>query len=384
MISERQLQENQSITVEVGKTVVKKALLNYFKLSLLIIAGVFFLIMMLGALIFTFTLSKEEEATTSSAWEVGTISEFGANEIPAEYIPIYKEAAEKYGVPWNLLAAHHRVETRFSTLSSMISPVGAIGHMQFMPLTWVGWNYPGGSRLGNANIPDSILTSPEAIKKYGGYGTDGNDDGRADPMDLEDAVHSAARYLAANGATDGDLRKAVYAYNHSPKYVNDVLGYADLYVKDFKAVPVGGGTSEVMNGAAWPVPNYMGVSSPFGPRPDPVYGGIDFHYGIDIAGGGINGKPVVALSDGVVTTAAVVGSYGNAIFIDHGNGTSTRYAHLSNIDVKVGQKVKAGQMIAKVGSTGKSTGPHLHFEIKVQGQSVDPLKYLSSFQYARI
>src|SRR4051794_19125411 len=376
MTSERQLQENQSVTVEVGKMVVKKALLNYFKLSLLIIAGVFFLIMMLGALIFTFTLSKEEEATTSSAWEVGTISEFGANEIPAEYIPIYKEAAEKYGVPWNLLAAHHRVETRFSTLSSMISPVGAIGHMQFMPLTWVGWSYPGGSRLGNANIPDSILTSPEAIKKYGGYGTDGNDDGRADPMDLEDAVHSAARYLAANGAANGDLRKAVYAYNHSPKYVNDVLGYADLYVKDFKAVPVGGGTSEVINGAVWPVPNYMGVSSPFGPRADPVYGGMDFHYGIDITGGGINGKPVVALSDGVVTTAAVVGSYGNAIFIDHGNGMSTRYAHLSNIDVKVGQKVKAGQMIAKVGSTGKSTGPHLHFEIKVQGQSVDPLKYL--------
>jgi peptidoglycan LD-endopeptidase LytH len=250
-----------------------------------------------------------------------------------------------------------------------------------MPLTWVGWNYPGGSRLGNANIPDSILTSPEAIKKYGGYGTDGNGDGRADPMDLEDAAHSAARYLAANGAADGDLRKAVYAYNHSPKYVNDVLGYAEMYVNGFIAVAMGE-TAEVINGAAWPVPGTMGITSPFGPRTDPVYGGMAFHDGIDIAGAGVNGKPVVSFSDGVVTTAAVVGSYGNAVIIDHGNGTSTISAHLSSIDVKVGQKVKAGQMIGRVGTTGKSTGPHLHFGLKVQGQWVNPLKYLSNFQYA--
>ena len=380
-MGEPQLQENKSVAVEVGKTIVKKSLLSYFKLPLLIIAGVFLFNMLLGALIFTFMLSKEEEATTPSGWDVGTISEFGANEIPAEYIPIYKEAAEKYGVPWNLLAAHHRVETNFSTISPMISYAGAIGHFQFMPLTWVGWNYPGGSRLGNANIPDSILTSPEAIKKYGGYGTDGNGDGRADPMDLEDAAYSAARYLAANGAADGDLRKAVYAYNHSPKYVNDVLGYAEMYVNGFIAVAMGE-TAEVINGAAWPVPGTMGITSPFGPRTDPVYGGMAFHDGIDIAGAGVDGKPVVAFSDGVVTTAAVVGSYGNAVLIDHGNGTSTISAHLSSIDVKVGQKVKAGQMIGRVGTTGKSTGPHLHFGLKVQGQWVNPLKYLSNFQYA--
>jgi murein DD-endopeptidase MepM/ murein hydrolase activator NlpD len=82
-----------------------------------------------------------------------------------------------------------------------------------------------------------------------------------------------------------------------------------------------------------------------------------------------------------VTTAAVVGSYGKAVFIDHGNGTSTVSAHLSSIDVKVGQNVKAGQMIGRVGTTGKSTGPHLHFGLKVQGQWVNPLKYLSNFQY---
>src|SRR5690625_5002945 len=96
------------------------------------------------------------------------------NEIPSEYIPIYQAAEEEYGVPWNLLAAHHRIETRFSTMETMVSPVGAIGHMQFMPLTWVGWEYPGGDRLGNADIPDHILTDPAVIERYGGMGVDGN------------------------------------------------------------------------------------------------------------------------------------------------------------------------------------------------------------------
>lgn len=68
--------------------------------------------------------------------------------IPEEYIPIYQEAGEAYGVPWTLLAAHHRIETRFSTMDPLLSPVGAEGHMQFMPCTFVGWSYPGCKGLG--------------------------------------------------------------------------------------------------------------------------------------------------------------------------------------------------------------------------------------------
>ncbi|MFP3471814.1 lytic murein transglycosylase, partial [Micrococcus sp. SIMBA_144] len=88
-------------------------------------------------------------------------------------------------------------------------------HTQFMPLTWLGWNYPGGDRLGNASIPDSILHDPAMIKKYGGYGVDANGDGKADPYDLEDAIFSTANYLSANGASKGDIEGAVYAYNHA-------------------------------------------------------------------------------------------------------------------------------------------------------------------------
>lgn len=149
--------------------------------------------------------------------------------IPEEYIPIYQEAADAYGIPWTLLAAHHRIETRFSTMDPLLSPVGAEGHMQFMPCTFVGWKYPGCSGLGQGDIPESDKTNPEVIKEYGGYGVDANGDGIADPYDIEDAMHSAAKYLAKSGAADGDLEKAIFDYNRSEKYVQDVLRFFEEF-----------------------------------------------------------------------------------------------------------------------------------------------------------
>lgn len=145
--------------------------------------------------------------------------------IPEEYIPIYKAAAEEYGIPWTLLAAHHRIETRFSTMDPLLSPAGAEGHMQFMPCTFVGWGYPGCEGLGKGNIPEKDKTDPVIIQKYGGYGVDANGDGLADPFDIEDAVFSAAHYLAKSGAAEGEIEKAVFHYNHSDKYVEDVLWF---------------------------------------------------------------------------------------------------------------------------------------------------------------
>jgi peptidoglycan LD-endopeptidase LytH len=160
------------------------------------------------------------------------LSKEGKEEIPSQYIPIYKAAEEKYGVPWNLLAAHHRVETKFSTMDPLVSPVGAEGHMQFMPCTFVGWSHPSCEGLGEGAIPEKEKTDPSVIEKYGGYGVDGNGDGIADPFQLEDAIFSAANYLSNNGAADGEVEKAVFAYNHSDKYVKDVLYYADKYKEE--------------------------------------------------------------------------------------------------------------------------------------------------------
>jgi len=155
------------------------------------------------------------------------------NDIPAKFIPIYKAAEKKYGVPWYVLAAHHRVETRFSTMKTMISPVGAEGPMQFMPCTFVGWKHPSCSGLGKGNISKKDKENPAIIQKYGGYGVDADGDGIADPFNIYDAVFSAANYLAHNGAADGNVKKAVYSYNHSNEYVKEVLHYANVYKNEF-------------------------------------------------------------------------------------------------------------------------------------------------------
>lgn len=149
--------------------------------------------------------------------------------IPIEYMPVYMAAEEKYNVPWTLLAAHHRIETRFSSMSTLVSPVGAEGHMQFMPCTFVGWNHPSCSDLGKGDITKGELTNPSIIKKYGGYGVDANGDGIADPYNIEDAVFSAANYLSRAGVKNGELKKAIFAYNHSDEYVEDVLYYYKQY-----------------------------------------------------------------------------------------------------------------------------------------------------------
>lgn len=153
----------------------------------------------------------------------------GQVHIPEKYIPIYMEAAEEYGVPWTLLAAHHRIETRFSTMDPLLSPAGAEGHMQFMPCTFVGWSYPGCEGLGKGEIPEEDKTDPAVIKKHGGYGVDANGDGIADPFDLEDAIHSTANYLSSSGAAEGEIKKAVFEYNRSEKYVEDVLWYYNKF-----------------------------------------------------------------------------------------------------------------------------------------------------------
>ena len=118
----------------------------------------------------------------------------------------------------------------------------------------------------------------------------------------------------------------------------------------------------------WPTAGY--VSSPYGLR----FGGTEFHQGIDIAAE--MGTPIVATADGVVTAAGWNGGYGNMVDIDHGSGVVTRYGHASTIAVTVGQTVRRGEVIAYVGSTGRSTGPHLHYEVRVGGQPVNPAGYL--------
>ena len=122
-----------------------------------------------------------------------------------------------------------------------------------------------------------------------------------------------------------------------------------------------------------PIDSY--ITSSYGGRADPIRGGRAFHKGIDFEAD--VGDPVVAVADGVVSFSGMRSGYGNTVEIDHGNGYVTRYAHNSRLERKVGSLVRAGQEIAKAGSTGRSTGAHVHFEVWKNGAAVNPHKFLS-------
>lgn len=125
----------------------------------------------------------------------------------------------------------------------------------------------------------------------------------------------------------------------------------------------------------WPVSGE--VTSGFGWRNSPWGGGSELHAGIDIANN--LGTPIVATADGTVVRSEWSGGYGNVVQIDHGNGIETIYGHNSRIIVNAGHSVKKGQVIAYLGSTGRSTGPHVHYEVRVNGAAVDPVSFLVQY-----
>lgn len=117
-------------------------------------------------------------------------------------------------------------------------------------------------------------------------------------------------------------------------------------------------------------------TSPFGARVDPFLGRAAFHGGLDFRDA--VGAPIHATAAGEVVTAGWVGGYGNMVEVSHGNGLSTRYGHMSAISVSVGDHVSAGTVVGKLGSTGRSTGPHLHYEVRIDGEAVDPSRFLKA------
>lgn len=127
-------------------------------------------------------------------------------------------------------------------------------------------------------------------------------------------------------------------------------------------------------GFTWPLPGYYATGSGFGPRVAPTAGASTFHKGVDI--GCPAGTPIVAAADGVVSYTGYFGGGGNTVIIDHGNGLSTLYMHMSSYAIGSGASVTAGTVIGYAGSTGVATGPHLHFGVRVNGAYVDPMGYL--------
>lgn len=125
----------------------------------------------------------------------------------------------------------------------------------------------------------------------------------------------------------------------------------------------------------WPVPGYYRISSDYVSRTSPITGKKEFHTGIDIPAG--YGQNVIAAADGVVITSGWINGYGNTVMVSHGSGLVTLYAHNSSLIASKGEKVRQGQPIARIGSTGYSTGNHCHFEVRLNGNHTSPWKYLN-------
>ena len=158
-------------------------------------------------------------------------------------------------------------------------------------------------------------------------------------------------------------RSGASAFDRQLYRINVARAEINQYSQRLVAVPV-----------RKPVTGEVDMSSPFGMRLDPFLGRPAVHTGIDLRGE--TGEPVHATAIGRVSIAGREGGYGNMVEINHGNGLATRYGHLSQIDVKVGQIVRIGEIIGRIGSTGRSTGPHLHYETRINGEAVDPQKFL--------
>ncbi len=185
---------------------------------------------------------------------------------------------------------------------------------------------------------------------------------------LENARSMRENYIAKLSEQEKEIQTKIDEYNRQFEEVN----------KEILALALEGIDTKYIGGElAWPIPGYTRITSKYGMRTHPITGVYKLHTGVDVSAP--KGANFVAANDGIVIKAGYNGAYGNMVIIDHGGGVSTLYAHGSEIMVQVGETVKRGEtVVLKVGSTGYSTGPHAHFEVRLNGVVTDPIPYITN------
>ena len=174
-------------------------------------------------------------------------------------------------------------------------------------------------------------------------------------------------YVLKLSQEEQDLQAKIDEYNNQVNQIEEEI--KKLAVTASFGEEYRGGTMQ------WPIYGHYTITSNYGMRTHPITGVYKLHTGVDISA--TIGSDFTAIADGIVVKAEYNGAYGNMVMIDHGGGVQTLYAHGSQIIAQVGQEVKAGDIVLKVGSTGYSTGPHAHFEVRINGSPVNPLDYVS-------
>lgn len=191
----------------------------------------------------------------------------------------------------------------------------------------------------------------------------------------EDKKRTATSLQASRSLKEEEERKLSASLAAIEQKENELLKKSEELTTMISNLKVRRKGAYVNGQMAWPAPGYGSISSYYGNRKHPVLGTYRMHTGLDIAAP--YGAAIVAANKGTIVYAGWQDDYGNTVIVDHGGDIVTLYAHCSSILSRVGQEVDAGTVIAKVGSTGLSTGPHLHFEVRTGGGTVDPLLYVS-------
>ena len=229
-------------------------------------------------------------------------------------------------------------------------------------------------RAATGELAGQISSLQEAI-------SDLSQQAELDPVTRQamERLPSLIKSRAMGGAVASDIRgmAPVAAAVDSPEgtfgILKDLLGVLEGQLTSARA---GVERRQALAAAApslWPLNGWL--TSNFGMRRDPVDGSQEFHQGLDISAD--KGTPVHATADGTVRLASYNGNYGNCVEIEHGFGIATRFGHLSGYAVRPGQRIKRGQVVGFVGATGRTTGNHLHYEILLNGQQVNPFRFLS-------
>lgn len=187
------------------------------------------------------------------------------------------------------------------------------------------------------------------------------------PLPTDQAPNSGGPLVNAKPMSEQDLKNAIAKMTTEIDSRDDLMSSLEAKILQKSVLKEMLPNSSPVNAAY--------NSSSYGWRIDPFNGNKAFHEGLDFTAN--SGTPIYAAADGIVVLAERTHDYGNLVKVDHGGGLETRYAHASKLLVAVGERVNKGQIVALVGSTGRSTGPHLHYEIRLNGNSLDPRKYLS-------
>ena len=226
----------------------------------------------------------------------------------------------------------------------------------------------------NQKTVDEYTAAKEDIEQK----RDDLQDTQDEQKDYQENLSYKVDDLAASEAEQAALQESLEAYKAESEAeydriasemqdVSNQIAALSAQAAANGSVPMGDGT------LIWPTPSCTTTNSAYGYRVHPIYGTVKFHAGEDIPAG--YGAEILAAASGTVVTAGWVSGYGNYTVIDHGGGLMTAYGHQSSFAVSVGDVVTQGQVIGYVGSTGNSTGPHLHFEVYVNGATVDPKSY---------